>query len=110
MRRKPAHEFVSRRAKGRTIVIWDQIMDGEKLAVGLEPAQNRLHVVVAPARVDSAEKGVFEKPIEWSWRAIDQKIDQKIGTLKLGPQSESGRMLLGESNGRGRQIETGGIK
>src|SRR5260221_338868 len=80
VRRKPFAHLFARGPKWRAVRVGYQIMHGEELAAGLEPARDRADVFVAPRGVDGAEEGVLEKPI----KASRGFVGEKIGQLKLG--------------------------
>src|SRR5438105_2942297 len=76
-------------------------MNGKKLTARFEPAQHRLHVIIAPLGIDSAKEGVLEEPAE----SFRRWVLEKVGDLKLRRQSCSGCLLFCQANRRRGQIE-----
>src|SRR5688572_13015252 len=66
--------FLPRRPKRRAICIWNKIEYRHELTLRAQPALDRLHVRVALARIDRAEKRMLENVIEARERFVLEKI------------------------------------
>src|SRR5207245_8380215 len=80
VRRKSFAHLLARGPKWRAVRVGNQIMHGEELTAGLEPARDRADIFVAARGVDGAAEGVLVKPISTSRRIVGEKLSQ----LKLG--------------------------
>src|SRR6266851_936401 len=74
VRRKTFAHLFARGPKWRAVRVGNQIMHGEELAAGLEPARDGADIFVASRGVDGAEEGVLEKPIKTSRRFVGEEI------------------------------------
>src|SRR3954468_3536509 len=100
------HQLILVGSEGRPILVRDHVMDGQKIAAGLQPAQDGLRIGVAQSWIDGAIERVFEKPIE---RFGGLRL-QKIRLLKIGVQAGCRSFLAGEPNRGGREVETVGFE
>src|SRR6266446_2156511 len=64
MRREPTPKFFARRAEGRAVLVRNQIIDSEILALGFEPSQNCPNIIITLFGLDRAEQSVLENPIK----------------------------------------------
>lgn len=55
-------------------VIWDEVMNGQEVTVGFEPAEHGLEVEGSVIRSDGTVKGVFKYPVEELNRVGAQEI------------------------------------
>ncbi len=98
-------DFFTGATEGRAVGIlwWQQVMDGEELSAGGEPARRRRHVVIPPVRRDGAIKSVFEKPGERRWGRVVKKI--RFGE---GSGQTRGCRAASRYDRAGREIKTRG--
>ena len=79
VRRETPQDFIASRAKGRTVLVRNQVMDSKELPRWAQPAQDGAHIIVAAIGINRAIAGVLEEPIELPRRRVRQKIRDVVG-------------------------------
>ena len=79
VRREPEHDFLARRAEGRTVFVGNEVIDSQVTSPRFQPARDRANVFITLLWLNSTKKGVLEKPIELK----RGRIGQKVGEAKL---------------------------
>jgi hypothetical protein len=70
MRGEALPQFIAGGPEGRTVPVGDQVVYREILAAGLEPAQQRPHILITLRGLDSAEQCVLEDPVKEERRGV----------------------------------------
>src|SRR5580700_4731580 len=99
MGREAGVDLVACGSEGRAVGVWNEVIDGQVVAAGLEPSQQGAFIEAAFGGVDCAEEGVLKNPVKQTGRSVPKKIDPQ----KLGGQVR-GRRLARAFDGAGGEI------
>src|SRR5262245_52048255 len=100
MRREPLPQLGASGAEGRTIPVGNQIVDGEILAMRLEPAQHGTNILIPLVGLYGTKKCVLENPIETRGSGVVEEISQ----AKPRPQAGGFGSFVCQSNRARRDV------
>src|SRR5207247_7749924 len=100
-----SHQFLARRAEGRAVLVWDQVVHGQIAPIWFQPVEDRLQVIIPVARIEGAKKRVLEHPVKEERGLVAQEILDRKARL----QSCGGRPGVCQFDSRGRDITPEGI-
>ena len=103
---KSPDNFVAGGAEGRAVGVGNEIIDGEVIGAGLQPARQGADVLVAVGGVDGAKESVLENPVE----LLQGRVAEKVGQLKICGQSGGAGPFGGNADGAGGEVEAGDVK
>ena len=88
MRPEALHQFGPGGAKGRAVLVRNQVVDRQQLPLRLEPAQHRLEVSLPLVRVNGAKERMLEEPVKLPGRLAAQKVGAvKVGSSRVDLQA-----------------------
>jgi len=106
MRHESVVKLLEGSSKRRTILVRDEIVDGEVMPTCRQPVQHRLYIHVPLGRLDSAKKRMLEDPLELPGR----RIPQKIGLVVFGPQAGGRGGLASQADSARGKVKADGLK
>ncbi len=70
MRREAFHQFIPRAAEGRPVLVRDQVVHGEIIAVRFQPTEDAPDIILAVSGLNGTEQCLFENPVKSRRRLV----------------------------------------